>query len=660
MAVVSRAIAYPGKERFVRRLMSIFTLQDVKKDFGVKEILRGASFSLDPSDKVGLIGTNGSGKSTLLKILAGIEPIDGGDLSVNANTRRIYLPQEPEIDGDRTVLEQVLADSGEQIQLLRDYETLSQKLAAEPSDRLMGEMSAITQRLDALGAWELETKAKIVLNRLGISQFDASVENLSGGERKRLAIASALVAEPDVLLMDEPTNHLDAEAVEWLQDYLQSFGGALLLVTHDRYFLDRVTNRILEVDRGDVYAYAGNYSYYLEKKAQAEAASASAQRKHQGVLRRELAWLRQGPKARSTKQKARKQQIEALQNTEFKEAQGKVEISALSQRLGKKVIEAEHISKQFGDHAIVTGFSYKFAPGDRVGIIGRNGVGKSTLVEILTGRLEPDAGTVEIGSTVRVGYFDQHSDQLWEPDRQNQRAIDYIKEVGSDLRLADGSQVPVSQLLERFLFLPDQQYIPIHKLSGGERRRLFLMRVLASAPNVLVLDEPTNDLDVQTLSVLEDYLEDFSGCVIVVSHDRYLLDRISDCIFACQGEGEIRIYPGNYSDYLARKHVEELDAKEAAKEQVKSAPEPAPAPTAKRSSTASKSSRLSNWERREYEQLEPKIAQLELDKATLEQQLASAPPENYTTVQELYEQLGSLEREIDSATERWLELSERA
>ncbi|ERN40071.1 ATPase component of ABC transporter with duplicated ATPase domain protein [Rubidibacter lacunae KORDI 51-2] len=644
--------------------MSIFTLQDVKKDFGTKEILRGACLSLDATDKIGLIGVNGSGKSTLLKILAGIEPIDGGELNVNANTRRIYLPQQPEIDGDRTAIEQVLADSGEQIQLLREYESVSRQLAQTPDDALlMARFSAISQRLDAASAWELETKAKIILGQLGLFDLDIPVGQLSGGERKRLAIAAALIAEPDMLLMDEPTNHLDADSVEWLQAYLSSFRGAILLVTHDRYFLDRVTNRILEVDRGDVYSYAGNYGYYLEKKALAEDAAASAQRKHQGVLRRELEWLKRGPKARSTKQKARIDSIRELQDTEFKSAQGKVELSAPSRRLGKKVIEVTGIAKTYGDRALVTDFSYQFGPGDRVGIIGGNGVGKSTLLDIVTGRLEPDAGAVDIGATVHIGYFDQHSDQLWEPQRENQRVIEYLKEVGASVRTADGTQISVSQMLERFLFPPNQQYLPIHKLSGGERRRLFLLRVLMGAPNVLILDEPTNDLDVQTLSVLEDYLEEFGGCVITVSHDRYFLDRVVGCIFAFRGDGDILTYPGNYSDYLQRKAIEDAEAK--ARQET-----PAPAPVAAQPSppgsrgdngdrAATKRRRLSNWERREFEQLENKIAQLETEKTDTECKLNSTPPAQYERIQTLYEKLSTLDTAIDTATERWMELSER-
>lgn len=540
--------------------MSIFTLRSLHKDFGIKEILRDASFSLDDGDKVGLIGTNGSGKSTLLKMIAGQEPIDSGEMLVNPSVRIVYLPQQPELDDDRTVLEQVFADSGDQMALVREFEEISDKLAHGhgDQDQLMAKLSSLTHKLDAAGAWDLETNAKIILTKLGVEDFDAKIGDLSGGYRKRIALATALLSEPDVLLMDEPTNHLDALSVEWLQSYLNRFRGALLLITHDRYFLDRVTNRILEIDRGDLYTYSGNYSYYLEKKALAEESAASTERKHQGVLRRELEWLKRGPKARSTKQKARIDRIRAMQATEFKQGHGKVDIATAGRRIGKKVIELVNISKGYGDRTLINGFTYEFSPEDRVGIIGGNGVGKSTLMDIITGRLKPDSGTVEIGTTIHIGYFDQHSDDLTlNPD---QRVIDYLKDVAELVKIADGTVITASQMLERFLFPGNQQYAPISKLSGGEKRRLFLLRVLMSAPNVLILDEPTNDLDVQTLAVLEDYLEDFNGCVIVVSHDRYFLDRVVETIFAFEPNGTLRQYPGNYSVYLDYKQAEEESA----------------------------------------------------------------------------------------------------
>jgi ATP-binding cassette subfamily F protein uup len=643
--------------------MSIFTLQSVKKDFGIKEILKDASFSLDPTDKVGLIGTNGSGKSTLLKMIAGLEPIDGGQLLVNSGVRIVYLPQQPDLDENLTVLEQVFADSGEQMSLVREYEELLDKLAHNPEDsQLMSRFSTVMQRMDATGAWELETNAKIILTKLGIEDFNAKIASLSGGYRKRIALATALLSEPEVLLMDEPTNHLDALSVEWLQSYLNRYRGAILLITHDRYFLDRVTNRILEIDRGDLYTYAGNYSYYLEKKALAEESAVSSQRKHQGVLRRELEWLKRGPKARSTKQKARIDRVHEMQATEFKQTQGKVDISTLSRRIGKKVIDLTNISKAYDGRTLIKDFTYEFSPEDRIGIIGGNGAGKSTLMDIITGRVQPDSGSVDIGSTIHIGYFNQHSEELLAALNENLRVIDYIKEVGEYLKIADGTQITASQMLERFLFPGNQQYAPIHKLSGGEKRRLFLLRVLMSAPNVLILDEPTNDLDVQTLAVLEDYLEDFPGCMICVSHDRYFLDRAVDKIFSFEEGGNLRQYPGNYSVYLDYKKAEEEAAlRQAAnsKDSSKSAqPQVRPAEPQPSSNNNNKKRTLSTWEKREFEKLEGKIAKLEAEKAEAEKALYNAAPGKAAQVGELYQKVETLTQAIDAATERWMELAE--
>jgi len=639
--------------------MSIFTLQSVKKDFGIKEILKDASFSLDTNDKVGLIGTNGSGKSTLLKMIAGLEPTDGGQILVNQNVRIIYLPQQPDLDENNTVLEQVFADSGEQMALVKEYEELSEKLAHHAEDdRLMARFSEVTQKMDSTNAWELETKAKIILSQLGILDFDAKVSNLSGGYRKRIALATALLAEPDVLLMDEPTNHLDAMSVEWLQSYLNTFSGAILLITHDRYFLDRVTNKILEIDRGDIYTYSGNYSYYLEKKALAEESIVSSQRKHQGILRRELEWLKRGPKARSTKQKARIQRIDEMQGREFKQALGKVDISTAGRRIGKKVIELENVSKSYDSRTLIKDFTYEFVPEDRVGIIGGNGVGKSTLMDIITGRIEPDSGKVEIGATIHIGYFDQHSENLLDAATENQRVIEYIKDVAEYVQTADGTQISASQMLERFLFPGTQQYAPVYKLSGGEKRRLFLLKVLMSAPNVLILDEPTNDLDVQTLAVLEEYLEEFNGCVIVVSHDRYFLDRTVDRIFSFEGLGNLRQYPGNYSLYLDYKEVEAAAKKSVEVEEKSKETQSKQQKSERVSRDKTGQRKLSSKEKREYENLEKKIAKLEAEKAEAENELYNAPPTDVSEVQKLHEKVENLGQEIDIATERWLELAE--
>ncbi|MBE9096893.1 ABC-F family ATP-binding cassette domain-containing protein [Tychonema sp. LEGE 07203] len=637
--------------------MTIFTLRSIKKDFGIKELLTDASFSLDEGDKVGLIGTNGSGKSTLLKMIAGMESIDSGDRWVNPGSTIVYLPQQPDLDENHTVLEQVFADSGEQMALVREYEEISDQLShgKGDTDKLMARLSAVSERIDRVDAWDLETKAKLILTKLGIEDFHAKISDLSGGYRKRIALATALLSEPDVLLMDEPTNHLDALSVEWLQNYLNGYRGALLLITHDRYFLDRVTNRILEIDRGDLYNYAGNYAYYLEKKALAEESAASTQRKFSGVLRRELEWLKKGPKARSTKQKARIDRIKDMRAEEFKTANGKVEIATAGRRIGKKVIELLNICKAYGDRTLIKDFTYNFTPEDRIGIIGCNGAGKSTLMDIITGRIQPDSGTVEIGTTIHIGYFDQHSEDL--TPNEDQRVIEYLKSVAELVETADGEIITASQMLEKFLFPPNQQYAPINKLSGGEKRRLFLLKVLMSAPNVLILDEPTNDLDVQTLAVLEDYLEDFNGCVIVVSHDRYFLDRTIDMVFALEPGGNLRLYPGNYSVYLDYKKAEEAKEVQEQKEKEKLA-RTAASNNSKPKAVTSKSTKVSFNDKREYEQLETKIPQMEAEKAEIEKILSNNAPSGFAEVKKLSDRLAKLTQEIDRATERWLELAE--
>jgi ATP-binding cassette subfamily F protein uup len=593
--------------------MNLLTVRSLKKDFGIKEVLGNANFSLSKGSKTGLIGTNGSGKSTLLKIIAAIESCDGGEITFSQGARVVYVAQQSDIDESKTVLEQVFADNTEQI--------------------------------DVSGDWDLENNAKIILNKLGINDFGKKIGELSGGYRKRVALASALLATPDILLMDEPTNHLDAASVEWLQGYLGRYRGALLLITHDRYFLDRVTNNILEIDRGELYSYAGNYSYYLEKKAQAEESAASSERKFGGVLRRELEWLKKGPKARSTKQKARIERIRQMQQKEFKQAQGKVEITTASRRIGKKVIELNNISKSYNGNTLIKDFSCIFQPEDRIGIIGPNGSGKSTLLDIIANRTSADNGTVEIGPTIHIGYFDQHCDDML-PNEQ-QRVIDYLKEVAELVKTADGSVITASQMLERFLFPPAQQYAPLSKLSGGEKRRLFLLRILIGAPNVLILDEPTNDLDVQTLAILEDYLEDFNGCVIVVSHDRYFLDRTVDKIFAFEQQGTLQEYMGNYSIYLEQKQAEQEKAEPVAKKEKKIIP-----PT-------KDNGKVSNKQLQEYRKLEKQINEMEQQKSKLEQLLSQSNPTDYNQLQQISSDLELLNEKIETATLRWLDLAER-
>jgi ABC transport system ATP-binding/permease protein len=512
---------------------------------------------------------------------------------------------------------------------------------------LLRKLTSLTQQMDHAGAWDLEARAKIILTQLGITDFHTKMGELSGGYRKRVALAAALVAEPDALLMDEPTNHLDALSVEWLQSYLQRYRGAVLLITHDRYFLDRVTQRIIEIDRAELYTYNGNYSYYLARKAEMEASVASTQQKQSGILRRELEWLSRGPQGRQTKQKARIGRIEDIQAREKVAVVGKVELSASSRRLGKKVVDLINIQKSYGDRSIVADFTYEFIPGDRVGIVGGNGIGKSTLLNIITGRTAPDAGEVEIGSTVCIGYFDQYSTELLAAADQNMRAIDYLKEVGEYVKTGDGTQITAGQMLERFLFTPNQQYSPLSALSGGEKRRLYLLRVLLEAPNLLILDEPTNDLDIQTLSVLEEYLLEFPGCVLVVSHDRYFLDRTVEKILALEGEGVITEYPGNYSVYLEYQQAK--------------TPEPVAAKVVKEVAVkatvqSNKIKPLSDWERRNMASMEAKIAVLEETKVKLTNQLATA---SYKDLTRLTADMEKLMESIHEATEKWLVLADR-
>jgi ATP-binding cassette subfamily F protein uup len=539
--------------------------------------------------------------------------------------------------------------------LLREHERLSLALSADPeSAGLLARLAEVQRQMEARQAWDLERQCHTVLDRLGIGSgpkvLGQSMASLSGGNRRRVALAAALVAQPDVLLLDEPTNHLDADGVEWLQSWLDRYPGAVVLVTHDRYLLDRVTRRIVAVEGGQARQTAGNYAAYLEQRAQEEVVAAAAAATYRSVLRRELAWLRQGPKARSTKQKARLQRIAELQEAPPAKGKARLEMAATAQRLGKRVIRAEQVAVAIEGRSLLANFSYDFSPEDRVGIIGPNGAGKSTLLEVLAGHRLPSAGTLVLGETVRLAVFDQHSAVLHGPEER--KVIDVVNEAASRVQVA-GQELSASQLLERFLFPPAQQHQPVARLSGGERRRLHLCRLLMEAPNVLLLDEPTNDLDVATLAVLEDFLEDFRGCVVVVSHDRWFLDRTVDRLFLV-GQGDVRRFEGNYSAYL--------DAQRSAS----SAAAPQPAPKAVDAGAGAKGpvakaqgQRLSNKERRELEALERDLPHWEEDKRLLEQRLALAGSVNFSELETLSQELAALLERIEIAEERWLQLSER-
>ena len=636
--------------------MTLIRLEGAGKDFGVRPLFRALDLNLEAGDRLGLIGPNGAGKSTLLRVLAGVEPLGEGQRQCQPRLEVVLLNQEPAFDPDATVLDQVFQGAGDRMALLRDYEEVSVALSAEPSSAaLLSRLAEVQRLMEARQAWDLERQCHTVLDRLGIgSQPEALSQrmgSLSGGNRRRVALAAALVAQPDVLLLDEPTNHLDAEGVEWLQSWLDRYPGAVVLVTHDRYLLDRVTRRIVAVEGGEARHYPGNYAAYLERRAQEEVVAEAAATTFRSTLRRELAWLRQGPKARSTKQKARLQRIEAMRERPAARGRGKLELAATAQRLGKRVIQAEALAIAVEERTLLSAFTYDFSPEDRVGIIGPNGAGKSTLLEVLAGRRPPSGGLVEIGETVRLACFDQHSALLHEaPER---KVIDVVREAASRVTVA-GREISASQLLERFLFPPAQQHQPVGKLSGGERRRLHLCRLLMEAPNVLLLDEPTNDLDVATLGVLEDFLEDFPGCVVVVSHDRWFLDRTVDRLFVI-GKGEVTRFEGNYSAWLEARG-------EAAREgtpDTKPVPGDADRPLTRPAANETPA-RRSYKERRELEALERDLPQWESQRRSLEESLAVPEGVSYSELERLSQELAALVTRIHEGEERWLHLSERA
>ena len=636
--------------------MSLISLVDASKDFGIRTLFADLTLHIREGDRLGLIGPNGSGKSTLLKVLAGEEPLGGGERRCSSRLRVELVGQESSVDPGLTVLEQVLAGCGEKRDLLLRFSELSEAVADNPDNAvLLAELGVLSQRMDESEAWSLEQQCQEVLQRLGITDLHSPVEALSGGYRKRVGLASALVACPDVLLLDEPTNHLDAAAVEWLQSWLDRYPGAVVLVTHDRYVLDRVTRRIVEVELGEARSIDGNYSAYLQRKAEQNLADAAGAAKFKSVLRRELAWLRQGPKARSTKQKARLQRIDEMQSAPTKQSRSQLEMASVSRRIGKVAIEAEHLSVSADGSKdgplLLSDFSYSFSPEDRVGIIGPNGSGKSTLLDLIAGRRQPTGGSLQIGETVHLGYLDQHTDVLSDGKGLERKVIDFVEEAASTIDLGN-EQLSASQLLERFLFPPAQQHSPLSKLSGGERRRLSLCRMLIQAPNVLLLDEPTNDLDVQTLSVLEDLLEDFRGCVVVVSHDRYFLDRTVDRLF-CFENGRLQRFEGNYSAFLDHRRdlekvqSEALAAQESAQRSAKSA-------SKQLSTPANKPKRRSFKESKELERLDSDLPALEQRKQELEQTIASGRGD----LSSLSLELAALLDSLHTSEERWLELSE--
>ncbi len=629
--------------------MHILSIEAISKNYGFKPLFENVSLGLDSQARVGVVGVNGSGKTTLLRLIAGVEQPDEGRIIFAEGVTVGYLPQNPTSAPAQTVLDAVFAASDARMKLLLDYERACQALATSGRDepRLLNQVAALAHELEASGAWETETNARTVLSKLGIHDTAALMGMLSGGQRKRVALAHALIANPALLILDEPTNHLDAETVSWLETYLARYRGALLLVTHDRYFLDRVTSRILEVERNTVQTFDGNYAYYLEKKEAQEQARASAGQKREMLIRRELAWLRRGAKARTRKSKARIDRAESLMAEPQETVRAELDIAVTSSRIGKKVLELRAISKAYDGRALLTDFNYTLKPGDRIGVIGPNGAGKTTLLEIITGRVAPDDGVLETGQTVRFGYYDQESRAL----NEQVRVIDYIREVAEQIETADGQFITASQMLEKFLFTGAMQYAAIANLSGGERRRLYLLRVLMSAPNVLLLDEPTNDLDIPTMVTLEDYLDGFRGCLIVVSHDRYFLDRTVEQIFRFEGGGRVREYLGNYSAFIAARAADEKMAAPVISKPAGKSKDVAAAPTIKR--------KLSFKEQRELETLELRIQQAEQRQAELETELTANASDSQLVLR-LYQERETLGVALAAALERWAELAELA
>ena len=586
----------------------LLSAEQLTKTYGTRILLDSVSFYVEPGDKVGIIGVNGCGKSTLLRLLAGAEEPDGGTVRPDPNVRLAYLPQNPVFPGEHTVLEQVL-------------------LGLDGDDRTLAEY-----------------EAKTILNQLGVPRFDQKVGELSGGERRRVALAAVLARPCDVLLLDEPTNHLDDRMVGWLEDYLRGWKGALVMVTHDRYFLERIVTKMVEVEGGKLYTYEGNYDKYLERKAARLESEKASERKRQAILRREYQWVMQGPTARGTKSRERLERYEALKAQTGPMEKSTLELSARASRLGKKTVELAGVTKAFGDRTVVRDFDCMLLRDDRIGIVGSNGSGKSTLLNLMAGTLAPDSGTVEVGETVRFGYFRQEV-----PDMDGDiRVIDYVKEIGNNIETAEG-MLTASQLLEQFLFPVEVQWSPICKLSGGEKRRLYLLSVLAAAPNVLLLDEPTNDLDIQTLSILEDYLDTFPGAVIAVSHDRYFLDRVVRRVFAVEGDGSVRAYPGGYTEYLDAKRAEEK-AK---------APKMPASDKGKERTSSPKKLKFSYKEQREFETIDDDIAALEEQIAQVQAEQA-AKATDYVALQELQEKQSQLEAALEEKMERWVYLNDLA
>ncbi|WP_418792528.1 ABC-F family ATP-binding cassette domain-containing protein [Phosphitispora sp. TUW77] len=600
--------------------MNLLSVEKLTKSYGLKTLFSNLSFGIDEGEKIGLIGINGTGKSTLLKTLAGIETPDHGEVTVGSTVSVAYLPQNPDFDDELTILQQIFKHIDSSIKY----------------------------------PWQAESEAKTILTRMGIYDFDAILGTLSGGQRKRVALAGALINPADLLILDEPTNHIDNETVGWLEQYLDRRRGALVMITHDRYFLDRMVNRIIELENGRLYSYPGNYSRYLELKLERHEQERSAEQKRLNILRNELKWIKKGAKARTTKQKARIERFEQLREEAPEAKHDKIEISVGAARLGKKVISLETISKSFSEAKVINDFSYTFLRNARVGIIGRNGIGKSTLLNIIAGTLEPDSGAVDRGQTVRIGIFSQETKEM----DQSLRVIEYIREQAEFITTADGKLISASQMLERFLFPPELQWTSVEKLSGGEKRRLYLLRVLMGSPNVLLLDEPTNDLDIETLTILEDYLDDFPGVVVVVSHDRYFLDRVVNEILDFTDGTGIMHYLGNYSDYQESAKSRLADGS-LDREVVQTGKNNSAKPPEAADKQKNRPLKFSYKEKQEFEQIEDMISDLEEEFRAVNSKINHAGSD-YVLLQDLVREQQRLGKQLDGLLERWAYLNELA
>ena len=625
-------------------MISFLQVEGLTKSFGDLVLFENLTFGIFEGDRIGLIAKNGTGKTTLLNIITGKEDYDSGNVVYRRDLRIGYLPQDPHFPEDITVLEACFHSDSEVVGVISAYE---EALMSGDSGRI----EELVEQMDLLKAWDYEYRAKQILSQLKINNFDQKIEHLSGGQLKRVALANVLISEPQLLILDEPTNHLDLEMTEWLEEYLKRNNITLLMVTHDRYFLDRVCSSIMEIDKRSLYSYNGNYSYYLEKRQERIDAQNAEVARANNLLRTELDWMRRQPQARGSKAKYR---IDAFYELEKKAKQehdmGNVKLDVKSSYIGSKIFEAKHLSKRFGDVKILEDFNYIFARYEKMGIIGNNGAGKSSFIRMLMGQLQPDSGEIEIGETVRFGYYSQDGLQF---DEQ-MKVIDAVRNIAEEISLGDGRRLSASQFLQHFLFTPETQYNYIYKLSGGEKRRLYLCTVLINNPNFLVLDEPTNDLDIVTLNILEEYLRSFKGCVIVVSHDRYFMDKVVDHLMVFKGNGELKDFPGNYSDYREWKNLMEEQKKLEVSEKNKKTKNEA---KQIREVTTTSKRRLSFKEKREFEELEILIPRLEEEKSNLEVELSSGTLSNDELL-EKSKRISVLIDEIDEKTMRWLELSE--